>query len=98
MHRDIKPENILMYGSNGIKLVDFGFAVSQEMGSKERLQVGTPRFMAPEIVKSKQTSTGVDIWAVGVITYYMSTGEYPFDADTLPDLFEKIKNQPVHIP
>jgi serine/threonine protein kinase len=52
------------------------------MESKERLQVGTPRYMAPEIVMGKKTSTGVDIWALGVITYFMSTGEFPYDADT----------------
>jgi serine/threonine protein kinase len=38
--------------------------------------------MAPEIVMGRKTSTGVDIWALGVITYFMSTGEFPYDADT----------------
>ena len=87
-----------MQGSEGIKLVDFGFAVRQEMESKDSQQVGTPRYMAPEIVMGKKTSTGVDIWALGVITYFMSSGEFPYDADTVPELFEKIKNQPLNMP
>lgn len=90
-HRDIKPENIMFDPETGlVKIIDFGFACS----SKEKLRVfcGTPSFMSPEIVSSREYSgPAADVWACGVILFLMLTGELPFKSSLEKELFRKIQ-------
>ena len=79
-HRDLKTENVIYDNSNGhIQLIDFGFACSTR--DKLRQWCGTPAYMSPEIVLKKEyDGKGADIWASGVLLYYMFFGTLPFIA------------------
>jgi serine/threonine protein kinase len=90
-HRDIKLENVLIEQKSGtVKLIDFGFSCL----SKERLKIfcGTPSYMSPEIVSKKEYYGGPsDIWACGVLLFYLLVGTFPFKSVTTEkDLFRKI--------
>ena len=93
-HRDIKPENILLYkwGPNSksqqnidVKLIDFGLSKSTESEAFTG-QIGTPSFMAPELIKrttsgdSSYDAAKVDVWAFGVLLHYLYTGAAPYDS------------------
>ena len=76
----MKPENILLDNKEelSIKLSDFGFATYFKPSEKESRTVGTPFYMAPEIIKSQPYDERVDIWSAGVIVYYLLSGDLPF--------------------
>ena len=85
IHRDIKSENVLLKktpkqdGSSGLsyKIADFGFA-RPIGGVGAKTHCGTERYMAPEILNNSYYGIAVDIWAVGVLLYFMLFAEYPF--------------------
>ena len=88
-HRDLKLENIIFDELGQLKLIDFGFASTEN--TKQNSFCGTPTYMAPEIVKKKEyLGCQVDTWAHGVILFRLITGVYPFLAKTDRDLFNKI--------
>jgi serine/threonine protein kinase len=94
-HRDIKPENILLASKDNkdleLKITDFGFAKCydpDEGGLTETL--GSPLYMAPEIIKKLPYDCSVDIWALGVLTYIMLSGKPPFKGRTKDDVFVEI--------
>lgn len=88
-HRDVKLENIIV-DRNKVKLLDFGFSCI----SKEKLKIfcGTPSYMAPEIVSKREYFGGpADLWAAGVLLYYILYGTLPFKSVTNEkELFRKI--------
>ena len=80
MHRDLKPENILLedtYEYDKIKLIDFGEAVHFKKGVPCTDMVGTPYYIAPEVLK-RSYDEKCDIWSIGVITYILLSGTPPF--------------------
>ena len=85
VHRDLKPENILLNEDGYISLTDFGIAKKIEGGEEAKTRVGTPDYMAPEILNDKGHSFPVDWWALGIFTYDMMMGAPPFSS---------ISNQP----
>ncbi len=91
MHRDFKPSNILFH--NGvIKVADFGFckplASSYEV---TETMVGSPIYMAPEILKGRPYSTKADIYSLGVMLYEILYGVAPFEELDIPGLLRRIE-------
>src|SRR5438105_1951482 len=76
-----------------IKLLDFGFAKAYETNELNNLNefVGTPYFIAPEILKKEKYGSKCDIWSLGVVTYSLISGKYPFELPERLQLFELIK-------
>lgn len=93
VHRDIKPENILLEtkttGDLSIKIIDFGTANFFENDTKLRLKVGTPYYIAPEVLK-KEYSYKCDIWSCGVIMYILLSGNPPFDGSDDEEILNKV--------
>ena len=77
IHRDIKPSNIMVDSSGYIKLVDFG-AAKRILNGYAKTMIGTPFFMAPEIIEGKNYSFPADYFSVGICLYYMYYKTYPF--------------------
>ncbi|XP_069081961.1 serine/threonine-protein kinase 17B [Pleurodeles waltl] len=81
VHLDLKPQNILLSSLKplgDIKIVDFG--LSRKLGHAAELReiLGTPEYVAPEILSYEPITTATDLWSVGVISYMLLTGESPF--------------------
>lgn len=98
-HRDLKPENLLLNGSEGIKLVDFG--LSNLIANNQLLSTacGSPCYAAPEMLEgSRYEGCGVDIWSCGIILYAMICGYLPFEDKNNDALYAKIKEGKFAIP
>ena len=78
-----------------VKLADFGFAKELTKGQKESLVVGTRLYMAPELVKKELYDEKIDVWALGVLAFYLWTyGDYPFPGISKEVVDNKIQYQP----
>jgi serine/threonine-protein kinase len=106
VHRDLKPDNIFLArlsdGTVQPKLIDFGVAhvtmaaVSSKLTTAGML-LGTPEYMAPEQIESRDDiDARADVWAAGVTLYALITGAVPFAGESLHDLFDAILE--AHVP
>ena len=91
MHRDIKLENILLVkrgDTSRVKLIDFGIANK----FNEADDSGTLKYMAPEVLSGEHTNAcpGNDVWSMGVLTYKLLTGRYPFNAMDIEGIKKRI--------
>ena len=81
VHRDLKLENLLFTSKDPrdltIKLIDFGFACKLKDESMTHV-LGSPFYMAPEIIQRKEYDNKVDIWSLGCLAYILLSGESPF--------------------
>uniref|UniRef100_A0A0N5AVR7 Protein kinase domain-containing protein n=1 Tax=Syphacia muris TaxID=451379 RepID=A0A0N5AVR7_9BILA len=87
-HRDLKPENVIIDMNETPKLIDFGFAKKLKPQSKTYSFLGTPQYVAPEIILQKGHDMAVDLWAVGILIYEMLTGAPPFVYQNDEDIYE----------
>eukprot|EP00742_Colponemidia_sp_Colp-10_P002957 GILJ01003155.1.p1 GENE.GILJ01003155.1~~GILJ01003155.1.p1 ORF type:complete len:541 (+),score=66.20 GILJ01003155.1:45-1625(+) len=79
MHRDLKSDNILINASGSVKLGDFGYAAQLTEEVKKRTSVvGTPCWMAPELILGEDYGCGVDIWSLGIVLLEMVEGDPPY--------------------
>src|SRR5262245_15002506 len=106
VHRDLKPENVMLVerqdGAWQCKVLDFGFAKLPELERPLGLEpltrkgycFGTPQYMAPEQIRGKPMDGGVDLYALGVITYEMLSGARPFDGTDAREILLSVLRQP----
>jgi p21-activated kinase 1 len=79
IHRDIKTDNIMLTADGRVKLGDFGFTAQlQTKADLRKSVVGTPCWMAPELIKAQPYSFPVDIWSLGIVARELAEGEPPF--------------------
>ena len=101
-HRDIKPENILLVSEDtkvfDIKIADLGFACSFDKETGLDLVLGTPLYMAPELVLHQKYSEKVDVWSLGIITYQLLSGKTPFDGKNIKRINQNILTKEIKFP
>ncbi|GBG58929.1 hypothetical protein CBR_g24281 [Chara braunii] len=90
MHRDLKPENIFLRRKDVAKVGDFGLSVFFTPGERFHERVGTPFYVAPEVLK-KDYGPEVDIWSAGVILYVLLCGAPPFAGENYEEMEEALK-------
>jgi len=82
IHRDLKPSNILMDDSGHVKIVDFGIASASTSADSTLTQtgsiVGSPAYLSPERAQGKEADERSDIYSLGIVAYYMFTGQLPY--------------------
>ncbi|CAF1007365.1 unnamed protein product [Adineta ricciae] len=103
VHRDLKLENILLKNiptsktdEFDIRVTDFGLSSKQSITNTDSLfneYCGTPLYMAPEILDNKNYSALCDVWALGIIMFYLITGRHPYVANNERRLLELIRTQ-----
>ncbi|PKI76590.1 hypothetical protein CRG98_003049 [Punica granatum] len=92
MHRDLKPENFLFVSEEEdslLKTIDFGLSVFFKPGEKFTDVVGSPYYVAPEVLK-KCYGPEADVWSAGVILYILLSGVPPFWAESEQGIFEEV--------
>ena len=97
IHRDLKPENILIESEEEankefftVKIIDFGTSGKLKNGEMFNLNVGTPLYISPEVLKNKYNEK-CDMWSCGVIMYMMLSGNPPFKGDNDEEIYQAIK-------
>jgi len=95
-HRDIKPGNILHKEGTEIKIADFGAAINKVADHTVITNVGSPAYMAPELVTgAAQGSHLTDIYALGVVMYFLLAGKLPFTAaNTMSMIYQIVNTDP----
>ncbi len=84
VHRDLKPSNIMIDKQGDARIMDFGIArlLKAKGITGAGVMIGTPEYMSPEQVESKEVDQRSDIYSLGIILYEMVTGQLPFEGDT----------------
>lgn len=101
MHRDIKPANILFHDEK-VKISDFGFAKMVSEPTKNvkgsHYLLGTPLYMAPQILNDEPYTVKCDIWSSGIVLYECIFGHTPWTGESEDDLYKNIREDPIRYP
>lgn len=98
MHRDLKPDNIFFHNGN-LKLGDFGFC--KTLGKENDMastMLGSPIYMAPEVLKGEIYTSKADIWSLGVVLFEMLFGFCPFESNSIAKLISVLEDTELKIP
>ena len=98
MHRDLKPDNIFFHNGN-LKLGDFGFC--KTLGKENDMastMLGSPIYMAPELLKGEIYTSKADIWSLGVVLFEMLFGFCPFESNSIAKLISVLEDTELKIP
>ncbi|KAJ3101988.1 hypothetical protein HDU97_000901 [Phlyctochytrium planicorne] len=95
VHRDIKPENLLFRTKESLSelvIADFGLSKIMDPETYDGLMTtcGTPGYMAPEVIKKTGHGRAVDLWSIGVLSYFLLCGYTPFDSNSSADELQRI--------
>jgi len=109
VHRDLKLENIMLQTKDenqntigDIRIIDFGLSIDFDPETTKTNKftnlVGTPHYLAPEIIK-QEYDENCDIWALGIVAYQLfSQGEFPFDAENEMQIYKEIRKGKLFLP
>lgn len=96
VHRDIKPDNVHVDREFRVKLMDFGVVKTEDVNlTQAGFALGTPHYVAPEVVLGHPVTPLVDVYSFGVLLYEVLTGRRAIDADTVERIFYMILHQPL---
>lgn len=95
-HRDVKAENILMGSDRNIRLIDFATAHQEGSECKSKF-VGSPQYIAPEVINGEGPSPKVDLFGVGCVVYYLWTGKHAFLRESDFLTWKAILNEPLDL-
>ena len=97
-HRDIKPSNIMIDGNGYLKMIDFGTA--KILKDYTSTIIGTPHYIAPEILQGKGYSLSCDFWSLGICMYEIFYGIYPFgnSANEVIDIYKEVLKKNLGFP
>ncbi|MDX6742871.1 serine/threonine-protein kinase [Actinocorallia sp. A-T 12471] len=92
VHRDLKPGNVLL-SQLGPRVIDFGIARALDTTSaatRTGTFVGTPAYMAPEVIRGEEATPAADVWAWGCVVAFAGTGVAPFAAANIPAILYQV--------
>jgi serum/glucocorticoid-regulated kinase 2 len=100
VYRDLKPENILLDVNGHICLTDFGLAKELNPSSETETYsfVGTPEYLAPEMVQGTGHNKAVDWWCLGILLYELTVGITPFYSGNVDEMYHKIVHAKLRFP
>jgi len=100
VHRDLKPENLLVRNEDDTHVMVSDFGLGRILGDNSLMSTacGTPYYVAPEVLQAMGYSKGVDMWSLGVITYFVLSGFPPFMGDQMQEVVEQIMTADYEFP
>lgn len=100
LHRDLKPENLMIDTTGYLKVIDFGIAKDLSGKDATNSLIGTPHYMAPEIILGKNYGLSSEYWSVGIILYELFYGKVPFGIDITDtkEIFSEITEKKIVFP
>ena len=97
VYRDLKPENLMLHSSGHIRFIDFGFA-KKLISERTSSVLGSPEYMAPELVMKRPHGLAVDCWSLGILLYELHCHHPPFEGESPMEVYEKVVSGVYELP